>query len=80
MKLIGRVPSAPPGPARLTPFRRRMTLRVGLVVAEDISIYRPHVYETLMYVKRPVIANERLKSDYRDGTTHIVMSPPQLLQ
>jgi hypothetical protein len=43
-------------------------------------MYRTHVYEILMYVKRPVIVNERLKSDYRNGTTHIVMSPPQLLQ
>jgi hypothetical protein len=54
-----------------------MTLRVGLIVADDASIYRPHAYETLMYVKRSAIANERLKSDCRDGTTRIVMSPPQ---
>jgi len=43
------------------------------------------------YITRPAIANERLKrnpgqvvlqlkSPYRDGTTHIVMSPLELMQ
>ena len=88
-------PAKPAEPDKPIPRARPVRQRARLQPARGGALWRHQRKELerlCRYITRPAIANERLKrnragqvvlqlkSPYRDGTTHIVMSPLEFMQ